>query len=69
MRSHRAQSSAEMITWTCEVPIPHGLVLCLFVPDGKDEETSLDMELVERQKAIFNAIHLGLSSDCHLIVI
>lgn len=51
------------------MPIPHGLVLCLFVPDGKDEETSLDMELVERQKAIFNAIHLGLSSDCHLIVI
>jgi len=36
------------------VPIPHGLVLCLFVPDGKEEGKSLDKELVERQKAIWN---------------
>ncbi|CAK9060088.1 unnamed protein product [Durusdinium trenchii] len=41
MRSHR-------------VPIPHGLVLCLFVPDGKEEDVGLDIEMVERQKAIFN---------------
>jgi len=47
MRSHR-------------VPCPHGLVLCLFVPDGQEEETGLDMELVDRQKAIFNVGRVAL---------
>jgi len=47
MRSHR-------------VPCPHGLVLCLFVPDGQEEETGLDMELVDRQKAIFNVGRIAL---------
>ncbi|CAE7469307.1 thrB [Symbiodinium natans] len=46
------------------VPIPNGLVLCLFVPDAKEEGKSLDVDTVERRNAIFNVGRSALLINC-----
>jgi len=46
------------------VPIPNGLVLCLFVPDAKEEGQRLEVESVERRNAIFNVGRSALLINC-----
>jgi len=46
------------------VPIPNGLVLCLFVPDAKEEGKALEVDTVERRNAIFNVGRSALLINC-----
>ncbi|CAE7590603.1 thrB [Symbiodinium sp. CCMP2456] len=46
------------------VPIPNGMVLCLFVPDAKEEGQRLEVESVERRNAIFNVGRSALLINC-----